>query len=141
LLETGVDVDETAHFRLTPLHSMLSRSWLFRKADLEMVRLLVEHGAELNSPVGRCPFLPFALLHADDSLTSYLLESGADFRRKDLSGNTLLHDALPSDGSTTSTTSFANWENWVSIQKPKIGPVGRLYTARSLRLGPSYCRY
>jgi hypothetical protein len=95
LLEHGVDVNETDESGFTPLHTMLYRSRLCGNV-LEMVRLLIKNGAEVerNPDWTSWPLLLCALMRADTSLASYLVESGADIHWKTRSGCTLLHLAV-----------------------------------------------
>jgi ankyrin repeat protein len=94
LLERGVDANQEDNIGLTPLHGMLLQSRLSGDVNLEMVRLLVENGAEVNSRRGPIPLLVCALMLENDSLTSYLLKSGADIHWKDESELSLLHHAV-----------------------------------------------
>ncbi|PGH17825.1 hypothetical protein AJ80_04648 [Polytolypa hystricis UAMH7299] len=90
LLERGADVNATHDFRGTPLRYMLCNKFQKGQGDLEIVRLLVKHGADLNSE----PLLLIAVRCEDDSLIAYLVESGANVHWRSYDGSTLLHQAI-----------------------------------------------
>jgi ankyrin repeat protein len=92
LLQSGAFVNKQNSDGYTPLWYYLN---YLRdpelKPDMEMFHLLVQHGADLNDPGPPTPLLCVAMKFRDDSLISYLVESGADVHRRATDGSTLPH--------------------------------------------------
>jgi ankyrin repeat protein len=73
VLRAGLDVRTKAISGRTPLHEAVH--W---RGNLNVVRPLVEAGADLSDGEGGCPgVLHFAMIHADDQTIAYLVEAGA----------------------------------------------------------------
>jgi len=78
----------------TPLH------FASREGQMEMVRLLIEHGADVNAQIDTyqnysgTTSLHLAAAYGHKSVVELLLANGADINRRDGEGNTALHRAL-----------------------------------------------
>jgi ankyrin repeat protein len=82
--------------------------------DVEMVRLLLDQGAEVDAKdgFGKTPLLHAAACgHANRlPLVSLLLERGADVNTKDVGGRTALHIVMM----------WSNWELWSDTRAPLV---------------------
>ena len=95
LLEQGADKDMFDSIGDTLLHLAASGGCL------DIVRLLVEHGATIDIPsterIGSYTPLSCAVFHGQLDICRYLLEQGADRDKPDRYGATPLHDAARGD--------------------------------------------
>jgi ankyrin repeat protein len=99
LLERGSRVQAT--ITSSPLHQVLLEQTVPGSDCLEIVRMLVDHGADVNS----CPtsILMAALRRNDDAIIDFLIESGADIHWRNpfgtrWDGPTFLHKAVNGSG-------------------------------------------
>ncbi len=91
LLDRGADPDAATKTGATAL--------MWAVPDLEKVRLLVEHGANVNARsnnLGRTPLLIAAGYPGSTDTLRVLLDKGADLRAKDKNGEHALHKASSS---------------------------------------------
>jgi len=85
LLSRGVDVDLASKKKETPLLFAINNN------HLNMVKLLVESGADVNYISNGSPLLTYACSQGKTQIASYLLEKKADPSKKDKHQNTALH--------------------------------------------------
>ena len=83
LLDAKAEVNPKGRFMMSPLMHALE--------DLEMVKLLVAHGADVNQKNfrGATPLMG-AAVGKDAAVVKYLIEKGADVKARDQDGNTAL---------------------------------------------------
>jgi len=86
LLEAKAEVNFKGRFAMSPLMHALE--------DLEMVKLLIEHGADVNQKNFRgATALMASAVGRDPSVVKYLIEKGADVNARDIDGTTALMGA------------------------------------------------
>ena len=82
LIEQGANVNATNDDGESPLHSAL----LGKRSNLDVVKKLVTHGANINAPIkyGRSWFTPadIAAVHYHDDVYKFLLRQGGKCNRR-----------------------------------------------------------
>lgn len=88
-LQAGVDLDARDENGRSPLY------WAVFNGEKELVKLLVEKGADVNARGGpyRCTPLYWAAFYGDIDTAELLIANGADFMARDGDGETPLHYA------------------------------------------------
>ena len=94
LLEHGADVDSHDGTGVTAFHASI-----FVERDIEVVRVLLDHGANVNGPSDTNPrflasSLHWAVSNKNIEIVELLLERGAEVDARDKNGETPLHWAV-----------------------------------------------
>jgi ankyrin repeat protein len=85
LLNRGIEVDLASKKKETPLLFAINNN------HINMVKLLVESGADVNYVSNGSPLLTYACSQGKTQIASYLIERKADPAKKDKHQNTALH--------------------------------------------------
>jgi ankyrin repeat protein len=92
LLERAVNANPDWPGEFRPLHHLFMTRFPGKEVNTEMLRLLLQHGADPNQRDAQgAPLLLMAMGYEHDSEIAKLVESGADIHWRDRNGSTLLH--------------------------------------------------